>query len=368
MAFRNSKWVRLTSFLLIGLVVCACSNNDPESSQPPDQVAKPEASTANTESGASLNVDSTLSDSTPHPLPLTVFYLDLANQQFTTVCSSAEQLQKSIQLFVTAPTEKGLIEAQSAWLNSHNEYTSTQLFRNININHPVLDQSTIKPVKHAIAIRIDQTPLLPGYIDEVEGYPKSGFIFSPLPIDRETLNKEHQFADSAYVALGFHAVEFLLWGENNRTHTAFLPTQQESDVNSDDVFKVRRSQLLSLTTSMLTEDLATLCKAWNTNTGFYATALHALPAKEQNATINAATEQLISNLQINTAKVRQANDNNEEVIEIEPHSAFSGSDKKDTEAQIRILKALIESKEWKNASNKQEHGQKLTQLAKALLL
>lgn len=368
MANKNNKPIKITSILLVSLTLCSCGN----SNQDPEQVSAPTPTESTVAISPDANAEQTALDpASKNSTPLTDFYIDLAQQQFSSTCSSVKQLQQAVQKFVSQPSEEGLSSVKTEWLSSHNHYASTQLFRNINIKHPVLDHSNTDPVQHTLAVRIDQTPILPGYIDEIEGYPNSGYVFSTLSIDRTTLNKEHQFADSAYVAMGFHAIEFLLWGENNRTHQAFsaLPAAESESTNNDlSLFKVRRSELLSLTTSMLAEDLNTLCAEWDANTGFYATTLQSLSADEQSAEINAATEQLISNLQISTAKVRQATDNNEESIEIEPHSEFSHSDKDDIQAQTATLKALIDSDEWIAASKKQEHTKKLTQLAKALLL
>ncbi len=368
MGFRKNRTVRLINVLLIGLTLSSCSESTQESPQKPEQSAQSETPVNRDINAEPATVDSR-QDNTP---PLTNVYLGLAQQQFKSTCLAANQLGQSTQQFLSSPSESGLAKVRSDWLTSHNLYSSTQLFRSISIKHPILDQSKTKPVEHSLAIRIDQTPLLPGYIDEVKGYPKSGYIFSTLPIDRDTLNKEHQFADSAYVALGFHAIEFVLWGENNRMVQEFsaLPAGQNksNDINSPDFFNSRRSQLLSLTTSILIEDLNILCNEWKVETGYYATTLKLLPTEEQIAAVNAATEQLISSIQIDMAKVRQANDDNMERIEVELHSAFSHSDNEDTLAKANILKSLIESKEWVEVSKKQEHTMKLTTLAQALLL
>lgn len=368
MANKNNKIIRVISILLAGLALGSCGNSDQE----PAQASTPEPTQSEAAPTPEINVETIAPDSTlKNGTPLTTFYLNLAQQQFNSTCSNVKQLQQSMQQFVSNPSEKGLNKVKSEWLISHHHYASTQLFRNINIKHPVLDQSKNDPVQHALAIRIDQTPLLPGYIDEIKGYPKSGYIFSTLPIDRETLNKEHQFADSAYVSMGFHAIEFLLWSEGNRTYNDFSPlpaAQQEGNNDNPELFNIRRSELLLLTTNMLAEDLSRLCVTWNVDTGFYATTLKSLPAEEQNAAINAATEQLISNLQINSARVRLATENNEKSVAIELHSEFSSGDKGDIQAQISVLKALVDSDEWLEAGKKQEHTKKLTQLAKALLL
>lgn len=368
MVHGRKKATRLINILLIGLTLCSCSNEQQESDERPEQSTLPETSSSPNEKVELASAKAARDIATP----LTLFYLDLAQQQFNSTCAAIKQFEQSTQDFLSSPSESSLTKVRSEWLTSHRLYASTQLFRSINIKHPTLDQSKTKPVQHSLAIRIDQTPLLPGYIDEIKGYPKSGYVFSTLPVDRETLNKEHQFADSAYVLMGFHSIEFLLWGEGSRTAQDFsaLPAGQQKnyDGNSPEFYNSRRSQLLSLTTTMLAEDLAVLCSEWKADTGYYAVTLKALTTEEQNAVINAAVEQLISIIQIDSAKVRQATDDNAERIEIALHSEFSHSDSEDTKAKSNTLKSLIESSEWSEESKKQEHTMKLTTLAKALLL
>lgn len=368
MTHKNNKVIRILSVLLVSYALLSCSNNEQEPEKlSASKLIQPESATSTIDTADTKAAITNAETSAP----LTMFYLKLAQPPFSSTCSSVEQLQQAVSQFVTQPSEKGLSDIKAKWLTSHQHYASTQIFRNINIKHPLLDQSKTDPVQHSLAIKIDQTPILPGYIDEIEGYPKSGYIFSTLAIDRETLNQEHQFADSAYVAMGFHLIEFLLWGEGNRSHKGFAARPAEAQETNNDSLapsNVRRSELLTTTTSMLAEDLNTLCTEWNIDTGFYATTLKSMAPEEQVAAINAATEQLISNLQLATAKVRQATDNNEEPVEVALHSEFSNSDKADIQIQRDMLKALINSKEWQEEATKQEHTQKLTELAKALLL
>ncbi|WP_250656624.1 imelysin family protein [Alkalimarinus coralli] len=340
------------------LALCSCGNTEQEQSRQP-------LGSTQTESGSYPDVAPTTTQ-TEAPSPLTQFFLEQAQKGFSSTCSTAEQLQRSIERFLSTPSQKGLTEAKQAWASAHQHYLATQLFRNINIQHPILDKSTTDPVQHSIFIRIDQTPLLPGYLDQIEGYPKTGYVFSSLPIDRQTLNKEHQFADTAYVALGFHAIEFLLWGETNRPFTDFLALSTELKsgmTDNPDTFKLRRSKLLALTTNLLVEDLKQLCNEWNIDGGYYATSLRKQLNSEQHSAISAAVEQSIANIQVEIAKIRQAK---EEDKEIELHSAFANNNQLDTQRQIETLDTLIKSTPWKNASKQDEHAMKLTTLAATL--
>ena len=171
-------------------------------------------------------------------------------------------------------------------------------------------------------------------------------MFSPLPINKETLNKEHQFSDTLYVTLGFHSLEFLLWGENNeqiRKSTDYAPLT-EADKNPE-LAQVRRSKLLLLITKLLTDDLETLCNEWQQTTGYYPSQLVTLPKNKQHEYIVAAIEQLLSDIRINSVQIKN---------KIEPHSAFAHSDQQDLQAQIKTLQLLLESKEWKELNKQQE--------------
>ena len=342
------KQAKIISIACLILTLSACENEQ-------DKVQAP-SKTSQTVQANTAQIDTPSST----PSPLTTRYLSLASEQFETSCTHAKQLQTSIQLFLSKPNEKTLDNTKQQWLTSHNSYAASKLFRMLNIKHPELDHSQIDPVKHSLAIRIDQSPLLAGYLDAVEGYPQSGYVLSPLPINEETLNKEHQFSDTLYVTLGFHALEFLLWGENseqarNSTDYAALT---ELDKNPE-LVQARRSQLLLLITKLLTNDLKKQCYEWQQTKGYYPSRLVAQPEEKQNEYIVAAAEQLLSDIQINSAQIKN---------KIEPHSAFAHSDQQDLQAQIKILKSLLESKEWKELSKKQERAKIITTSAKALLL
>ncbi len=346
------KLAKLVSIASLILALCSCGN---ESGNGKTQT--PSNTAINKLQPASLNTNkANIKPSTP--TALTTYYLSLASQQFKTTCSNAEQLQASVQLFLTAPSKKTLKETRQHWLSSHNSYIASKLFRTLNIKHPELDHSQIDPVKHSLTIRIDQSPMLPGYLDAVKGYPQSGYVFSPLPIDAETLNNEHQFSDTLYVTLGFHAIEFLLWGEGNeqaRTSSDYATLTNIKE--NPELPQARRSQLLSLTTQLLSDDLQTQCKEWTNTEGYYPSKLSEKPEEEQNEYIVTSIEQLLSDIQINRAQIKSAT---------EHHSAFAQSDEQDLQAQIKILKLLLESKEWEELSKKQERAKKLTALAKAL--
>jgi len=348
-SFKLAKLITIASLML---ALFACENE-------PNKAPAPSEAQINKSQPAAVNSDSK-STSLPPSIrsPLTTRYLSLASQQFRATCTHAKQLQTSIQLFLSKPNKKTLDDTKQQWLTSHNSYAASKLFRILNIKHPELDRSQIDPVKHSLAIRIDQSPLLAGYLDAVEGYPQSGYVFSPIPINEETLNKEHQFSDTLYVTLGFHAIEFLLWGENNEQARESTDYAALSVIDKDpELVQARRSQLLLLITKLLIKDLDLQCHEWQQAEDYYPSHLTAHPEEAQNEYIVAAVKQLLSDIQINSTQIKNAT---------EQHSAFAHSDQQDLQAQIKVFKSLLDSKEWKELSEKQERVKSITTLAKAL--
>lgn len=364
---RRSSVVAHAALAILAFMLMACDNT-----QLPEQDSLPPLDTKPTES-VEANYDTIPpAINVEHGnAPLTTRYLLLATQQFDAMCLSSGDFQTSIQQFLSTPTEETLNKARSHWINTHSHFAATQLFRYLDIQHPVLDHSTIEPVQHSLSTRIDQSPLLPGYIDAVEGYPQSGFIFSPLPIDRETLNQEHQFTDALYVTLGFHAIEFLLWGEQVAEKAARLSTDfasldiKDAPSHEDSLghAKWRRSQLLSLTTEILVSDLATLCREWQPHTGYYPAQLLALPAAAQTMQINQTIKLLLQDLEQSKSALLSSVEVN---ASSGPHSRFAGSDTQDRDAKIRLLKSLLASEEWSETEKHQEQSKQLTKAAAAL--
>jgi len=203
-------------------------------------------------------------------------FFSSANKAFEKANRSSKILSERITFFVETPSVEGLEGAQLALRDSHNRYLATQVFRQTakaaSITHPELDTEQIAPdVIHSNHIRLDQSPIIPGYLDTVKGYPNSGFIHSEQEITEENLNKEHQFTDTAYVAIGYHALAFLLHGESEGTkrvvadfssvNPAIEPSKQQPSY--------RRSTYIKLLASLIAQDIQKLSDAWIGTNSFY---------------------------------------------------------------------------------------------------
>jgi len=216
-------------------------------------------------------------------------FLAKANTAFSTLTVSAKKLRKAVSIFIDKPTEQQLKICQDELEQTHLNYIATYLYRNTlilaKIEHPELDKNRLTPeIVHSNNSRLDKHPIIPGYIDSVDGYPSSGIIFSEQEITINFINKEHQFSDEAYVTLGFHALGYLLRGgekETRRDANSFSSLNQAKTLEPE----YRRSVYTKLIVELIIKDIALLSKAWLTSNDYYQRSLKELSAEQFNTLI-----------------------------------------------------------------------------------
>ena len=110
--------------------------------------------------------------------------------------------------------------------------------------------------------RLNAWPLNEAHIDYVAGDAAAGLVQkADLPLSRESLMANNMTHDEADVATGFHAVEFLLWGQDPGLDGA--GQRPASDFAAGDAVRGRRRLYLQLTTAMIVDDLAAMTQAWS---------------------------------------------------------------------------------------------------------
>lgn len=206
---------------------------------------------------------------------LTQLYLDQAEADFVTLRSQLQDLNNSVASFLEAPATETLEAVQEAWLAAHNAYEATLLHR--YFAELVLPQQTYLELV-GLNYRLNQWPIFPGYVDAVENYPDSGLVFDPsVALNRETLLEIHGQFDLAEAAMGFHVVEFLLWGESPALRsaadftamTSLNSEQAESGLTIEQLPNNRRRQLLQLTVESLMIDSEATYQIWSQGIGNY---------------------------------------------------------------------------------------------------
>jgi uncharacterized iron-regulated protein len=207
----------------------------------------------------------------------------LAEDAYKKLHKAIQTLSDQVIDLGTQPTQKKLEISQSSWLDAHNAYLNTSIFRTIislsGVTPPPLstDNEESDRIIHESHIRIDQYPYIPGYLDAVKGFPSSGLIFSEQTITEEFLNIEHQFSDTAYVAIGFHALEVMLFGDTgNRASTDFAPKKQTTTLTKT-APAARRSEYSRLLVKILLSDIKDIKRNWVGQHSHYQESLSKLP-------------------------------------------------------------------------------------------
>lgn len=199
-------------------------------------------------------------DSSPEP-PTTVSATDTAlptdlktqvRDQLTANCDSADALEGAVKGLLNQPGPDTLDAAKAAWKSAHQTYqTVALLYQLADTAPPHWYQDQRDPV--------DAHPMLPGYLDQVPGYPNSGLVYSETPLSPSFLKKNHQSTDFFYLTLGFHPMEFLLWERPGGKHPSRIYDSEGAEDSQGIRTQLRRRTLLRLISERLTDDLRALC-------------------------------------------------------------------------------------------------------------
>ncbi len=212
-------------------------------------------------------------DFDPIAREVVLHYGALVHATYVDSLASAEAMAAEIDAFLEAPSAAGLEAARAAWIAARAEYTPSEAFR--------LYGGPIDEVESFI----NAWPLDEAYIDYVEGAPESGIINDPVAhpvIDAALLRAANEAAGEDSIATGWHAVEFLLWGQDlrddgpgDRPYTDYVTDGTGTAENQG-----RRAEYLRVVTAMLIEDLTTVTDAWAPDQDNYRRDFEARPPRD----------------------------------------------------------------------------------------
>jgi putative iron-regulated protein len=180
-------------------------------------------------------------------------YAHLVQASYDDTLASTLNLQKAVQALIDAPSDETLKAARKAWLDAREFYGQTEAFR--FYGGPIDD-------KNGPEGRINAWPMDESYVDYVKDAPNAGIINNrKVTISKKQLSSLNERNGEENIATGWHAIEFLLWGQDlsttgpgNRSFEDFVDGKKP---NAD-----RRRQYLKVVTELLVDDLRILTKAW----------------------------------------------------------------------------------------------------------
>lgn len=219
----------------------------------------------------------------------------VAYSQLAKAAEAAEALLSSARSLQKRASGKTLNEARKHWRAGYSAYLASLAAANTPVREPTEWYAAGLTRVH-LAKQINSWPIEPGYIDYLKGYPFTGIVNdTTLSIDRDSLLSQHLFSDSSYVAVGYHALEFILWGEDGKRPasdfdvTATLPDADDG-IAAPVLHQQRRTDYLITLTQLLIDDLKRLQMRWAPDRGHYAQTLTtATPAETLQASLLTVT-------------------------------------------------------------------------------
>jgi putative iron-regulated protein len=184
-------------------------------------------------------------------------YTNLVYASYRDADESVRKLQFAVDALVASPSQDTLESAKKAWLDARVIWGQTEVFR--------FYEGPIDDASYGVEGMINAWPLDEAYIDYVVGAEQSGIINDPKTwpvISEELLISLNEKDSETNVATGFHAIEFLLWGQDlsatgpgERPYADYLPG---IGLNAE-----RRGAYLKTATQLLLKQISTVKEAWN---------------------------------------------------------------------------------------------------------
>ncbi|MBP7001308.1 imelysin family protein [Amaricoccus sp.] len=204
-------------------------------------------------------------------------YADIAEAGYGDSLAAAERLKAAVAALIATPSAETMQAARTAWLQSRVPYQQTEVFRFGNaivdewegkVNAWPLDEGLIDYVDPVYGGATDENPYAVLNVIANPSFELSGETVDASVITKELLAEKLQEADAieSNVATGYHAIEFLLWGQDlhgtdhgagERPWTDYASGADCTGGNCD-----RRGQYLQAATDLLVDDLSWMVAQW----------------------------------------------------------------------------------------------------------
>jgi putative iron-regulated protein len=209
------------------------------------------------------------------PLRILDTYSDIALAGYEDSLSTAKELDKAVEALTARPSEETLLKARAAWLAARVPYQQTEAFR---FGNPIVDEWEG---------RVNSWPLDEGLIDYVDAsygtesdtnlfYNANVIVNAKISAGGETVDAstitpevlrslQEIGGTESNVATGYHAVEFMLWGQDlngTKAGSGKRPASDFDPANCTGGNCERRVQYLKAATDLLVADLEEMAANW----------------------------------------------------------------------------------------------------------
>jgi putative iron-regulated protein len=308
------------------------------------------------------------------PQTVLTTYANMATANYNDALKDAKALELAVNAFAKNPTQNSLQNAKDAWKNARESYGQTEIFR--LSNGPIdSEDGWVAEAYGALEGQINAWPLDENMIDytiDADGKKTSGNIIDTLgefnpggedakainvkKITKEALSELNENGGDANVSTGYHAIEFLLWGQDQDysnflkdgiTKGAMTAGQRPITDFTTDKLAPRRLAYLKAVTSKLVDDLSVVASAWSNevkeNQGLYKAAL-LNKAGDKNINSNDSLRQILAGMGV-FIKSELANERIAVAVltpsEEDEHSCFSDNTHRDIAMNYQGFKNVL---------------------------
>lgn len=204
-------------------------------------------------------------------------YANIAAAKYADSLMTAQTLQSAVTALVENPSAEALQTAKDAWLAARVPYQQTEVYRFGNaivddwegkVNAWPLDEGLIDYVDASYGGPSDENEFAALNVVANQTFTLSGVAVDATTITPALLEETLQEADGveANVATGYHAIEFLLWGQDLNGHGTGAGDRPWTDYAAGDNCTNdncdRRAEYLVAATDLLISDLEWMTAQW----------------------------------------------------------------------------------------------------------
>jgi len=300
-------------------------------------------------------------------------YANIAHANYNDALKDAKALQSAIAVFVKNPTKLTMANAKAAWLVSRESYGQTEIFR--LSNGPIdAEDGWVADKYGALEGQLNAWPLDENMIDytiNAKGAKTKGNIidtkgsFNPggeestsvnvSKITVDALSSLNENGGDANVASGYHAIEFILWGQDQDysnfvkdsvTKGAMTAGQRPLSDFTTNKNADRRKAYLQAASQKIVSDLTVISGAWEKgdNTNYRAALLGTNEDAKKNISLEDAQKDIFAGMGV-FIKSELANERIAVAVltpsEEDEHSCFSDNTHRDIETNYQGFKNIL---------------------------
>lgn len=160
----------------------------------------------------------------PDPKAIVTTYSDIGQAMFQDSITEAEKLKAAVDAFLASPNDQTLSAAKDAWKASRVPYMQTEVYRfgnaeiddlEGNVNSWPLDEGLIDYVASGYGTTSDSNPFYTLNVIANPSLKMGDKTVDAAKITPEVIGELQGAGDNeANVTIGYHAIEFLLWGQD----------------------------------------------------------------------------------------------------------------------------------------------------------